>query len=89
MRSGSAVSCAGAYDSARTSLLDAWRRRGTAGTVKSRMHYGLRALRLAGEVRWVNDAPLHAGMGIRFVNTTITERLRLANFVIHRTYRSL
>jgi len=46
-------------------------------------------LRVAGEVRWVNDAPLHAGMGIRFVNMAIHERLRLANFVIHRTYRSL
>jgi uncharacterized protein (TIGR02266 family) len=46
-------------------------------------------LRLAGEVRWVNDAPLHAGMGIRFINVTMNERLRLANFVIHRTYRSL
>jgi hypothetical protein len=46
-------------------------------------------LRLAGEVRWIDDAPLHAGMGIRFVNVTINEKLRLANFVIHRTYRSL
>jgi uncharacterized protein (TIGR02266 family) len=45
-------------------------------------------LRLSGEVRWIDEAPLHAGMGIRFVNVAITERLRLANFVIHRTYRS-
>jgi hypothetical protein len=44
-------------------------------------------LRLTGEVRWVDDGALHAGMGIRFHNIAIQERLRLANFVIHRTYR--
>ena len=46
-------------------------------------------LRLTGEVRWVDEAPLHPGMGIRFKNLAIPERLRLANFVIHRTYRAL
>jgi hypothetical protein len=44
-------------------------------------------LRLLGEVRWIDDGPLHSGMGIRFMNTAINERLRLANFVIHLTYR--
>jgi len=44
-------------------------------------------LRLLGEVRWVDDGPRHSGMGIRFLNVAISERLRLANFVIHLTYR--
>jgi hypothetical protein len=40
---------------------------------------------LAGKVCWVDDAPLHAGMGIRFVNVALRERLLLANFLIRRT----
>lgn len=44
-------------------------------------------LTLAGQVCWVDDGPLHSGMGIRFTNVPMTARLRLANFVIKRTYR--
>lgn len=45
-------------------------------------------LRLSGTVRWVDDGPLHAGMGIRFSNVAIRERLLLANYVIQRTCRA-
>lgn len=41
-------------------------------------------LRLAAEVVRVDDAPLHAGMGIRFVNVAMRERLTLANFLVRR-----
>jgi hypothetical protein len=43
-------------------------------------------LALSGEVRWVDDTPLHSGIGIRFTNVAIKERLLLANFVIRKTY---
>jgi hypothetical protein len=43
---------------------------------------------LSGQVCWVDDAPLHSGMGIRFKNLAIQERLRLANFVLQRSYRN-
>lgn len=42
---------------------------------------------LAGQVCWVDDGALHSGMGIRFTNVALHERLRLANFVLQRTYR--
>jgi hypothetical protein len=43
-------------------------------------------LNLSGEVAWVDDGPLHGGMGIRFINVAIKQKLQLANYVIHRTY---
>jgi hypothetical protein len=44
-------------------------------------------LRILGEIRWIDDGPQNPGMGIRFLNVAVSERLRLANFVIHLTYR--
>jgi uncharacterized protein (TIGR02266 family) len=45
-------------------------------------------VRVSGEVRWHThgDEP---GMGIRFTDMPKNDRRRLANFVIHRTYRRL
>jgi hypothetical protein len=45
-------------------------------------------LTLPARVAWVDPAPLHAGMGIRFTNVGMNDRLRLANFMIQRTYRN-
>ena len=42
---------------------------------------------LAGQICWVDDG-LHSGMGIRFTNLAPHERLRLANFVLQRTYQA-
>ncbi len=41
-------------------------------------------IQLTGQVCWVDDGP-HAGMGIRFINVALRERLLLANFLIRRT----
>jgi Tfp pilus assembly protein PilZ len=41
-------------------------------------------LRVEGQIRWVDEAPLHAGMGIRFTNVAIRERLLLANYMLRR-----
>lgn len=35
-------------------------------------------LELRGEVRWVNDAPMGAGMGIRLIDVSVEERILLA-----------
>jgi hypothetical protein len=43
---------------------------------------------LVGQVRWVDDGGVHSGMGIRFTNVAPHERLRLANFVLQRTYQA-
>ncbi|MBI4511646.1 MAG: PilZ domain-containing protein [Deltaproteobacteria bacterium] len=43
-------------------------------------------LMLAGEVRWVEEGPVHFGMGIRFVNVARFERQLLANYLLRRTY---
>ncbi|MCG5052580.1 MAG: PilZ domain-containing protein [Myxococcales bacterium] len=36
-------------------------------------------LELRGEVRWVNDAPLGSGMGIRLVDVSLEDRILLAS----------
>lgn len=41
---------------------------------------------VGGEVRWIDDRPLHAGMGIRFTHVPLRERLLLANYVLQRTH---
>lgn len=35
-------------------------------------------LQLRGEVRWVNDAPMGAGMGIRLLDVSVEDRILLA-----------
>jgi c-di-GMP-binding flagellar brake protein YcgR len=45
-------------------------------------------VRITGEVRWHTHGN-QAGMGIHFTDVPKSDRRRLANFVIHRTYRRL
>lgn len=50
-------------------------------TAKVWLHLPTRAepLELRGEVRWVNDAPLGAGMGIRLLDVSVEDRVLLAS----------
>jgi len=47
---------------------------------------GTEPLKLRGQVVWVDDRPLSAGMGIHFAEPGGAARLALANLVIERSY---
>jgi hypothetical protein len=42
-----------------------------------------RPLELRGEVRWVNDAPNTGGMGIRFIDVTLEDRMVLSSLGLY------
>ncbi len=42
-----------------------------------------RPLELRGEVRWVNDAPSTGGMGIRFIDVSLEDRMVLSSLGLH------
>jgi uncharacterized protein (TIGR02266 family) len=43
-------------------------------------------LELVGDVAWINDAQGDPGMGIRFRDVPLVDRILLANFMINRMY---
>ena len=43
-------------------------------------------LHVRGEVRWVEDCPTRAGIGIRFHPMAVRDRLLLANYVLRRSF---
>lgn len=44
-----------------------------------------RPLELRGEVRWVNDTPSTGGMGIRFIDVSLEDRMVLSSLGLYET----